>query len=119
MLFQCSDPLSLHNPVRVVRSFIKIYIQYHLARQSRTVIYDTTGAGHAGPSLALRLVGWVHLCTCTIATANNKSMTNAAGSACNCDHVFNAKQTANKHRNSWNNLKTEIWGIATPYYFVL
>ena len=36
------------------------YMHNHLARQSRAVIFDTAGAGHAGPGLSLRLVGWMH-----------------------------------------------------------
>ena len=53
--------MSLHNPVRVECSFvIHTCMHNHLAWQSRAVIFDTTGAGHAGPGLSLRLVGWMH-----------------------------------------------------------
>ena len=41
-------------------SYTHTYIHSHLARQSRAVTYDTAGAGHAGPGLSLRLVGWMH-----------------------------------------------------------
>ena len=45
----------------------------HLARQSIAVMFDTTGAGHAGPGLSLRLVGWMHY---TYVPSQNKQQIN-------------------------------------------